>query len=108
MTAQQAYNDGYNNGYSAGKYTDVGADDKKQAGCECGEKQICRECVTAAAYESEVNARQYSPFEFIAHDMNEDEKRSDMLWERYDRGVAAGIKYALTRKFGRKRKLQLV
>jgi hypothetical protein len=44
--------------------------------------------------EIEDNARQFSPFEFFAHDMNEDENRADGLWEEYDKGLVIGAKRA--------------
>jgi hypothetical protein len=41
-------------------------------------------------YEAESNSRQYSPFEFLAHDINECHN-SDSLWDAYDNGITAGI-----------------
>ena len=98
MTKDNAYSIGYDNGYNAGELCEVGSDDIRQAGCDCRteEQQVpfCDECLTAAAFESEQNARQFSPFEFTAHDINESED-SEELWERYDEGVAAGIAAAV-------------
>jgi hypothetical protein len=42
--------------------------------------------------EAESNARQFSPFEFLAHDINETGDRAEGLWEAYDAGVFAGAK----------------
>ena len=39
----------------------------------------------------EENARQYSPFEFTAREFN-DTKYPDEIWEKYDAGVAAGLR----------------
>ena len=51
-----------------------------------------------AAFEAEELNRQYSPFEFFAHDVNDCGDRAEGLWEAYDKGVAAGIKAALKGK----------
>jgi hypothetical protein len=45
-----------------------------------------------AEHESDVY-RQYSPFEFLAQEMNRG-KNSDKKWEEYDNGVMAGIQQA--------------
>ena len=39
---------------------------------------------------AESNSRQYSPFEFTAHEFNESEY-ADGLWEAFDAGIAASI-----------------
>lgn len=44
--------------------------------------------------EASDNYRQYSPFEFFAHDLNEAEN-SDELWEAYDDAITDGIQMAL-------------
>ena len=43
-----------------------------------------------AEYESD-GYRQYTPFEFFAHDINACGDRADGLWDAYDDGVLAGI-----------------
>ena len=50
------------------------------------------------ALEAEDNARQYSPFEFFAHDANATGDRAEGIWEAYDAGVLAGIR-AVIRKY---------
>ena len=107
MTARDAYSEGYWIGYDIAMNCEVEKDDKGVWGCTCDEYSVCRECLTQAAYMAEENARQYSPFEFLANDLNEDEDRSDMLWDHYDRGVTAGIKAAVKKRFGRKRKMAI-
>ena len=42
------------------------------------------------AFESESNDRQFTPFEFTAHEINEHEN-ADELWEAFDEGIAEGI-----------------
>jgi hypothetical protein len=44
-----------------------------------------------SAYEAEEHARQYSPFEHFAAELNSAGEYSDDLWDAYERGVAAGI-----------------
>lgn len=44
-------------------------------------------------HESEIY-RQFSPFEFLAQEMNKG-KKSDEKWEQYDNGVLAGIQKAV-------------
>lgn len=42
---------------------------------------------------SEENSRQYSPFEFLAYEINsiEDDWKSGEYWDEFDRGVNVGI-----------------
>lgn len=46
--------------------------------------------VQSLAYEGESNDRQFSPFEFTAHEFNESED-SDELWSAFDSGIGDGI-----------------
>ena len=55
------------------------------------------------AFEMEMNARDFSPFEFFAHKINESED-SDGLWEAYDEAVVQGIREGLDYRFQPKRK----
>ena len=50
-----------------------------------------KEMIEYAAFESEQNARQYSPWEHLAHAINTSHD-PEGLWEEYDRGVAVGIR----------------
>ena len=118
MRARDAYDIGFDNGYGAGKFCDMAVSDQKEAECDCYSKNMilfsnddglimgvsCRKCVERAALNAEDNLRQYSPFEFTAQEMNEDEDRADMLWDHYDRGVAAGIKHGMKGRFQGRRK----
>ena len=80
MNKKDARAEGEDRGYSAGIYGTEGFKTEDE--------------FFSMAYESEDNARQVSPFEFFAHDVNECEDRADGLWEAYDEGVTAGIKKA--------------
>lgn len=51
---------------------------------ELGEK------IAELAWQANDNYRQYSPFEFFAHELNEAED-SEELWEAYDEGIYQGI-----------------
>lgn len=42
------------------------------------------------AFEAEELNRQYSPFEFLAHEINSQEN-AGKLWEEFDAGIADGI-----------------
>ncbi len=90
MTSDEAYEVGFANGAAAGMYCEVSAEHRRHACCECGQNDECAECRTAAAYDGEMGARDFSPFEFTAHAINLNEYPDD-VWEAYDNGVTAGI-----------------
>ena len=98
MNQREAKDAGREHGTSAARYCEVGDSDRKQAGCECEAPCVCMDCLTAAAFESESNAREYSPWEFLAAEINGAEDRAEGLWEAYDAGVAAGIKAEARRR----------
>ena len=50
-----------------------------------------REVHASLCYEAESNSRQFSPFEFIAHNFNEAGDNADSLWEAFDAGIADSI-----------------
>jgi hypothetical protein len=55
--------------------------------------------------ESEENDRQFSPFEFLAHDINSHEEfRAEGLWEAFDRGISVGFNKAWRRSEAQARK----
>jgi len=45
-------------------------------------------------YAAEINSREYSPFEFIAHEFNESDDANE-LWEAFESGVADSIRFDL-------------
>lgn len=51
------------------------------------------------AFESESASRDYSPFEFTAHDLNKDEDTSEERWEAFDAGIADGIRAELAKRY---------
>lgn len=97
MNQREAREYGIEQGSAAIRYCEVSDIDQREANCECGEtsKAACEDCLASAAYESEQNARQYSPFEFFANDINESGDRADGLWEAYNKGVSIGIRRGL-------------
>ena len=75
---------GYDAGFAAAK--DVDWDPKEES-------------LESAAWEAEENARQFSPFEHLASDINRRED-SDELWEVYERGVGSGIADGVLERVG--------
>ena len=98
MNKREAKALGREAGEAAAMYCEVGDEDRKQAGCACDAPAVCLDCLTAAAYSAEENGRQFSPFEFTAHDLNEDEDRADGLWEAFDAGISAGVEAEARRR----------
>lgn len=49
-----------------------------------------RDIHQAACFEAESHGRDYSPFEFIAYELN-DSDDSEALWEAFDAGIADSI-----------------
>ena len=48
-----------------------------------------------AAFAAEENDRQFSPFEFLAKELNNlSEEESDACWERFEEGISEGIEKA--------------
>lgn len=78
MTKQEVYNKGYRNGYNAAIYTQISPNEN----------------ILEAVAESELNARQYSPFEIFASAVNR-QSNTEELWDSYENGVNAGIKIGL-------------
>lgn len=82
MNQKEAKTHGIDQGYAAGIY---GTDEAKN-----------EEDFISEAFESEQNARSFSPFEFFAYEVNCcNGDRSDGLWDAYDDGVMVGINKAL-------------
>ena len=99
MNQQDAKDYGIQQGLAAIRYCEVSDEDIQEAGCDHEDNEtVCDDCLTSAAYDSEMNARQYSPFEFFAHDINETGDRAEGLWSAYDEGVGVGIKRGLEQR----------
>lgn len=93
-----AKEEGRNHGYDAAYYEDVfeiGASvekyysegyDKDSVEDEADQEELFFAC----AYDAEHNARQYTPFEFLAKEIN-DTEYADELWDAYEEGISDGI-----------------
>jgi hypothetical protein len=94
MNQQEARAHGREQGKAAAENCVVAPEDKREAACPCNPEdpiEFCDECLYQAASAAEQAQRSYSPFEFLAHELNADEERSDGLWEAYEHGVNTGI-----------------
>lgn len=82
MNKRDVYAQGYSEGYGIveSNHVEFRDMDKDEILSEVGE--------------IESNARQFSPFEFFAADINRS-RNPDALWEAYDSGVYAGAKAAI-------------
>jgi hypothetical protein len=106
MNQKQAFQLGKHAGYNAAIYAEVTDSDREDAGCICIEAEDitdqveCEECIMSAAYECEQNARQHSPFEFTAHEINTG-RNPEGQWSAYDSGVEAGIKAGIKKRLTR-------
>ena len=82
MNKKDCYNHGFNTGY------DIAEENRSDYNLidDASKDQFISDMIT---HESEVY-RQYSPFEFFAHDININ-KYPDELWDVYDNGVFDGI-----------------
>jgi hypothetical protein len=89
MNQKEAREQGKHYGYQAGLY---GVDDIDPS--DYDSKEDYKDALLEAAWESEQHARQFSPWEFVAHEINsaQPDWRVDGLWEAYDTGVEIGIK----------------
>jgi hypothetical protein len=54
------------------------------------EGDVDRDTIIGYCFESEENARQYTPFEFTASEINGTENSED-YWQSFDEGIAEGI-----------------
>jgi len=84
MNKKSVYQDGFSTGYDIASENihDLNAENFTQDDLD----KMIEDC---SARESDVY-RQYSPFEFLAHDINECVNSGD-LWDSYDNGVYKGI-----------------
>jgi hypothetical protein len=83
MDAESCYDYGFNNGYGiARENIDLDPEHYTQSEIDA-QIDLCLE------HESD-GFRQFTPFEFFAHDVNESPDANE-LWEQYDLGVSEGI-----------------
>lgn len=98
MNKKEAYNLGKDRGYSVASWVDVpevgSRIDKTVDYYGFGDfvtKDNRWDYMEMLCHDAELNGRQYSPFEFVAHELNENENKADMYWDEFDRGVDVGI-----------------
>jgi hypothetical protein len=85
MNKKDVYDQGYNTGYdiaSSNIHTELNFENFSQEKLD--------EFISNCSETESEHYRQFSPFEFFAHDINEC-FNSDGLWESYDAGVYKGI-----------------
>jgi hypothetical protein len=114
MNQQEAYDHGKANGYTAASYLDdeevkdavenlYDADFISEHGLDKGDlatNRMARMAHIWAAWDNEENARQYSPFEVFAHEINMSGNRAEGLWEKYEDGVRVGINQGVREYLG--------
>lgn len=93
----EIYLSGFERGYNAASWQDIpeiGSTLSKSVDYQgIGEIESTHDQADALqmlASESESNSRDFSPFEFTAHDLNEREDSED-AWEAFDEGISDGI-----------------
>lgn len=77
LTQHQVFQRGFNAGQAA-------------SACVSTSPKTNLDDFTAEAHEAEGNARQYTPFEFLAKQINDSPAPED-LWDAYEQGVSSGI-----------------
>jgi len=93
----EIYLSGFERGYNAASWQDIpeiGSTLSKSVDYQgIGEIESTHDQADALqmlASESESNSRDFSPFEFTAHDLNEREDSED-AWQAFDEGISDGI-----------------
>ena len=85
------YNLGYERGISIADFVSyAGRDADGETLYYADGPPVDYETIVAQCYESESNDRQFSPFEFIAHEINSYPDADD-LWQAFDDGISEGI-----------------
>jgi len=102
MSCRDAFDLGAQYGERAAAYTDFDDDEYVGARGKVDPETIQEfwEAFSEYASESEMNARDYSPWEHTAHAINEAEAESEYdLWECYEDGVGAGIEIGFVKRY---------
>ncbi len=96
MNQKEAYDLGKRLGYEAGVYMDLEQvlDSAHEVALPPYTKDDIQETFEYLASDNEGNARQYSPWEHYASEMNAAGDRTEGLWEKYEEGVEVGIRQA--------------
>ena len=97
MTKKEIYKKGYNRGYSIASLQDlpeIGTEIELDNFSGIIEDIIDLEIVFGElCFNSESIDRDYSPFEFVAKELNDLEETADFeVWEEFEKGISDGIK----------------
>jgi hypothetical protein len=105
-TKQEIYKAGFNRGFNIASWVDmpeIGSSidkyiDWQGLGSTVTEENLA-DYMETLAFESESMNREYSPFEFTAHDLNEmSETKPYDVWEVFESGIAAGIRKNISKR----------
>jgi hypothetical protein len=99
MNKRECYNIGIGTGHAAVKWMDAPTWGMEHDGQPIDNVECMLDALAFCAFDSELGSRDYSPFEFFAHDLNSCGARSEGLWQSYEDGVARGIKQAIAQLY---------
>jgi hypothetical protein len=98
MTKREIYNAGKERGYNIASWQDIptiGDSIPRHidwVGYKVVDADNLRDVWEMYCGEAESMNREYSPFEFTAHDLNEKQEKVDYdVWQEFERGIARGI-----------------
>ena len=103
MRKSEAYQDGLNRGRNAASWVDMPElgtkipRDIDWVGCDVVTEENMADVMELYAFASESNDRDFSPFEFTAHEFNQ-ARNSESLWEAFDRGIVDGIRKEIAKR----------
>jgi len=95
QTKTQWYEAGKQRGLSIASWTDLPEEGKEYV-TDCNGRTIVEDLDSASTVffdwcsTAEDNGRQYTPFEFVAHEINEDPDAEE-IWEAYNTGIYDGF-----------------
>jgi hypothetical protein len=93
-TTKDAYARGFERGYNCASWQDLPEIGETVRTDSDGRVTVDEsnqwDVVSSLAYESESNGRDFSPFEFTAHEFNM-ARNSEARWEAFDAGISDGI-----------------
>lgn len=103
MNKKEIFNAGYSRGYAAGDnidLVDIGDYTSHDGDRVKVTSDNWMEIHSSFAWEAESNDRQFSPFEFLAHELNEiADSKSYEVWDVFDEGVNKGVADALKKRW---------
>ena len=95
MNQREAYYRGRDNGEDAAEYAEL-----PWTAAQANATSRKMDEVLEETWESEQGARQYAGFAYFAYEMNQAQPdwRMEALWDKYEEGVAVGIRKGLRKK----------